>query len=427
MRTSTIALAEGGYALTLQYPNSVAFIYSRQPVIATFTQGANNVAAVNFTVMTGNMKKSHTESRALFNAKAEVDISRIMQLLAADVDSVLRRLDGRKGASLANTFYLSLSVTTRTGADVVLLKQSEGIVGMFGALDQGEIYGEHTQRRLWVNLPQTFNLWKDANDEQYFVTDTAYIYPTVAARFPCNECDFMEALEEAGETELIASLKSGIPIRNVGLTWRHRIEGGVETEEELRTVTLVPDCRTRYDGTYLRWINRRGELSYWLFTNSKLRVTSTLRDTFSRYYKGDPASLVRLGYVNPQKASYREAREMVLSASGLSLDEFEDLCDLATSPVVERLVVIDPEDTGTDVVLDGNLAGYDSTNVLVQTGTPDEVEGGDADTATHEIVNTWQRVNVAAGTFERNIRRRTPSRQDLEIIIELPERNTIQL
>lgn len=118
---------------------------------------------------------------------------------------------------------------------------------------------------------------------------------------------------------------------------------------------------------------------------------------------------------------------MVLSASGLSLDEFEDLCDLATSPVVERLVVIDPEDTGTDVVLDGNLAGYDSTNVLVQTGTPDEVEGGDADTATHEIVNTWQRVNVAAGTFERNIRRRTPSRQDLEIIIELPERNTIQL
>jgi hypothetical protein len=39
----------------------------------------------------------------------------------------------------------------------------------------------------------------------------------------------------------------------------------------------------------------------------------------------------------------------------------------------------------------------------------------------------WQRVTVAAGSYSRNIRRRTPNGQDVEIVIELPERNTIKL
>jgi hypothetical protein len=40
---------------------------------------------------------------------------------------------------------------------------------------------------------------------------------------------------------------------------------------------------------------------------------------------------------------------------------------------------------------------------------------------------TWELVYVAAGSLARNSRRNTPSRQDLEFVIELPERNTIKL
>ena len=121
---------------------------------------------------------------------------------------------------------------------------------------------------------------------------------------------------------------------------------------------------------------------------------------------------------------------MVLGAVGLSRDEFDDLCDLATSPLVERLMPdVLQEDTEVDIVYDGGDATTQDTDTLIESAAEldTEVEGGSASTGAVSQVNKWQRVNVVAGTFERGIKRMTPSRQDLEIIIELPERNTIKL
>lgn len=426
MRTTTVTVE--GNTLQIDYPNSIAFFYSRQPVIVTAPIGAGSLTGVEVTVSTST-GESHTERRAFHNDRAEFDISRTMQLLATEVDNVLRRIDLRPGATLTNKYTITFRATTASGVTSDLLEAE--VIGMYGALDQGEIYGEHTQRRLWVNFPQTFNLWKDKEGKIAFMTDSAIIEPETAAGTSCSECDFVAALEALGETQLLQSLRNGAPLRNLGLTWVSRIEDGQETEETLRTLTLVPDNRQRCEGTYLRWINRRGELSYFLFTNSKLRVTSAVSDSFTRYYEGDPSALVRSGFMNPQKACYREGREMVLGATGLSLDEFEDLCDLATSPVIERLM---PEIASNDTPTDYLFAGGDATDseALIDvdaeaTGDTEIVPGGAQIASAHTSVNKWQRVNIVAGTFERNIRRSTPSSQDLEIIIELPERNTIKL
>ena len=359
----------------------------------------------------------------------EFDLSRTLQLLAEDVDEWTVLFGDRGEETSLQQYTLTVSYVDTDGRAYQLL--NETLRAMYGALDQGEIYGEHTQRRLWVNFPQTFNLWKDANGEVAFVTDDAYIFPSISPDKPCNECNLMNALSAVGERELIDSLRNGVPLRNLGLTWRSRIQDGTETQEELRTITLIPDCHQPGDGTYLRWLNRRGEMSYWLFTNSKLRVTTAQTDSFSRYYSGDPAALVSSVYQNSQKASYREVREMVLGAVGLSLDEFDDLCDLASSPVVERLMPqVTQEDQGTDTIFDGGTAlQEEEPEVVIESGADldTEIEGGDAKTGKGTTTTRWQRVNVVAGTFERSIRRNTPSRQDLEIIIELPERNTIKL
>ena len=58
-----------------------------------------------------------------------------------------------------------------------------------------------------------------------------------------------------------------------------------------------------------------------------------------------------------------------------------------------------------------------------------EVDAGDAAAPDRLKADDylWQRVNVVAGSYARNIRRRTPNGQDFEILIELPERNTIKL
>lgn len=413
----------GSYvSATVYYPNSVAFIYSKTPVIVNIDTNASVVAYVSLTVTHNGA--SHTETRAPYKGCVEFDIRRTLQLLANDVDEAPQRLDYN---SLSSDFSLRLELSNSSNAYATLLELESCSRALHGALDQGEIYGEHTQRRLWINYPQTFALWRDANGELAFITDDAYIYPSAEGTDFC-ECDFVEALKEAGDTELLQELRSGRPLLNLGLTWRTRIADGQESREDIRTVTLVPDNTKRGDGTYLRWLNRRGELSYFLFTNSKVRVTSTVSETFTRYYNGDPATYDGGVFVNPQKANYREAREMVLGATGLSLDEYEDLCDLATSPIVERLMPDAIEDAPTARVFDGgDAAGDTSTIYLVGETATTEVGDGDALSGQVPIVNRWQRVNVAAGTFERSIRRNTPSLQDLEIIIELPERNTIQL
>ena len=97
---------------------------------------------------------------------------------------------------------------------------------------------------------------------------------------------------------------------------------------------------------------------------------------------------------------------------------------------MERLLPNVPEeDTEVDVVYSGGDATT-RTSVQVESGADatDAIEGGNAITGREaQPPYIWQRVNVAGGTFARNVRRETPSRQDLEFIIELPERNTIKL
>ena len=135
-------------------------------------------------------------------------------------------------------------------------------------------------------------------------------------------------------------------------------------------------------------------------------------------------------FVNSQKADYSEVREVVLGAVGLSREEYEDLCDLATSPLVERLIPPQEEVIGVNAVIDGGGAApqdtaYDGGEASADNDTIIDAEAQVEAEATVKLL--WQRVNVAAGTFARNIRRNTPSRQDLEFVIELPERNTIKL
>lgn len=416
-----------GQTLSIEYPNSIAFMYS--PQLVRVTGGAQASAKITITVTHRNSGRSHTETRAFYGGAVRFDISRIMQLLAPDVDELFQRLDNYEiGQSLTEPFALTVAYEN-AGRTTQLLNVND-ITALYGALDQGEIYGEHTQRRLWRNFPQTFNLWTDANGETAFVLEGAYVYPDIKGDGPCHECDLIGTLEAIGDSAGLAEILPGRPMRNIGLTWRKRVENGNEIDEEFRTITLIQeDCKPG-DGTYLRWLNRRGEVSYWFFKNSQIRVTSAVNNSFERYYENDPSAPVAGSYINSQKADYREAREMVIGAVGLSLDEFEDLCDLATSPLVERLMPNVPEeDTEVDIVYDGGHARTNS-GVIVESGANQdtEVDGGNARTGRQTAAPyVWQRVNVAAGSYARNIRRNTPSRQELEFVIELPERNTVKL
>lgn len=427
--TSLITQGPSQLGLNVSYPNSVAFMYSPQPVRVECTSGDAASLKVKVTVVHDVTGRSYEESRAFHDGIVSFSIERIMQLLAPDVDLLFQRIDHNAGKSLSEAFSLYVAYEDIDGITYPILSQPNSITALYGALDAGEIYGEHSQRRLWVNFPQTFNLWEDAMGDTAFVLDDAYIYPDTNGAGPCYECDLVGAMLETGDLEEFKRMLPEHPQRNIGLTWRTRIERGKEVPEEFRTVTLVPDFSKPGEGTYLRWLNRRGEVSYALFKNSQIRTTSSISNTFSRYYDGDPSEPQSGAYTNERKAEYREVREMVIGATGLSYDEYMDICDLATSPLVERLMPDVPEeDTQVDVIYDGGQADAASKVVVDTAEAAYEIEaGGAAPDRLEASQYIWQRVNVAAGTFARNIKRTTPSRQDLEIIIELPERNTIKL
>ena len=356
MRTKTITV--GGQSMRVDYPDVLAFMYSRQPVIVVPTYADGPLSVVVTHTASG---RTHTETRDPLGYEYEFDISRIMQLLAPDLDEITQEL-----GSLVNPLYESFTLSIVYDGATATLDTVKGVYGAKDALD--EPFGD-IRRRLWVNFPQTFPVWK--NSAGSIKLDIEKLGLSVALTDE-GECLLLSLLGIRFDPE-VKNEVIGMPVVEVKAT--APIASGT------RLLTLIPDHSTAEDGTYLRWVNRQGGMSYWLFKNSKLRTTSALRDSFQRYYSGDPSAAVDGIFRNPQKASYSEAREMALGAVGLSLEEYEDLCSLATSPVVERYLG----------------------------------------------ASKWQRVNVAAGTFERDIRHSTPSLQDLEIIIELPERNTVTL
>lgn len=377
MRTTTIDTPTG--YVSIHYPDVVAFMYSRQPVIVELSDTDVFSGPATVTVTNNETNRSYTEQRAFYNGRAEFDISRIMQLLAPDVDTITSRVDYETGQTLAQTFILTVETTENMeeGFEVA-------ITGMYGALDPGETYGKDAALRLWVNFPQTINIWKNLfNNVRFTFGDTGTdVTPPTYGSGPCWECEF-KAMAAQAPDEYAALLSR--PTDLLFVTRKYIAEeGSVKPQTGPRGIRLTIDHSEPKDGEYLRWLNRRGEMSYWLFTRSTLRVATSRDEAFRRHYGGNIAAPDGGIYKNSDKASFNEAREMALGATAVTLEEFEYISDLGTSPVVERMLT---QDNGI----------------------------------------RWQRVNVTAGTFERQIKRGTPSMQDIEVIIELPNRNTIKL
>lgn len=354
----------------VDYPNAVAFMYSRQPVIIACDLPDNTLVTAKVTCTSKN-NASYSETRKLKDQRAEFDISRIMQVLAGDPDEIMRRLD-YAAPSLAELFALEIQVA----GEIVMT--TEDIQALHGALDAGEVYGAPATIRWFMNYPQTINMWKEPHGRFELEMAGIWYQPEFAEGGPrCREVNIAAQLPE----ETLDILRNASVVLG-STTWFNVIEDGLASMQPIRSIILRPDNTPRGCGLYLRWLNRRGEISYWLFDKVQQETIAAVNEAFERYYGGDPATPVDNAFRNPEKRSYVETRRQTLVTTGLTGEEFDDLCDLQVSPVVEML-------------------GEDGT--------------------------LWHRVNVDAGTQSRRNRRDTPRLHDFEISITLPKRNTVQL
>ena len=417
MRTTQIKSPAG----VIHYPNGIAFMYSRQPVIIECGAGASYNTTVKVTCET-NGGASYTETRRMLNGRAEFDISRIMQTLARDVDGVLQRVDYENGSALAEVFSLEVTI----GNTKVLTLQNE-IQALYGALDAGEVYGQKTTRRLFMNYPQTFNIWKDAFGS--FQTTFAGVtntppYSEAAAR--CREVCPQTFLGAA----LLTALRNGQAVQGT-TSWLYRLQEGVQSTQLTRETTLIPDNSPRGLGVYLRWLNRRGEVSYWRFDKTQLETAGAVSESFRRHYEGDPAAPVDKVFRNEDKRSYEENRRLGITTTGLSEEEFDDLCTLLTSPVVEMLYVAE-EYTGLGLVVNGGTAAAVGDGAVDGQDAEANLTGLDGGAARETQLHyseedRWVRVNIEGGTQGRRNRQSTPRLHDFEATITLNQRNTARL
>lgn len=419
MRTTTFT---SPYTGTVSYPNAIAFMYSRQPVIIEGPAGYSSEVSVTVICDT-NGSSSHTETRRMFEGRAEFDLSRIMQTLARDVDGVLQRVDYETAGSLAEVFSLKVTVDGHKALDL-----SGDIHGMYGALDAAEVYGGRATRRLFMYYPQTVNVWKDLYGSLGMTLNGVSLNPSYAAGSQrCREVCPQAAMGSA----LKARLESGLSVTGT-TTWLYRIQEGAESQQTTREITFIPDIRERGRGVYLRWLNRRGEVSYWLFDRRQMETAGAVSEEFRRHYEGDPAAPVDSVFRNEQKRNYQEQRRLGLSASELSEEEFDELCTLLTSPVVEMLNVSE-EYHSLGMVLDNGTASSTSFEMGVDGSTAaaelDGVDGGAAALARlhYSAADRWIRVNVDGGAQARDTKFSTPRLHTFETTITLIERNTAKL
>ena len=387
-------LTESGRTIgTLSYISSLAFMYSRVPLLLSFLRPTGRVTV---TVTNQDTGESFQETRSTYNNKASFDLSRIMLYLAPDATSLLS--ESRAGLAACTAFSVSLSIGS-------VEAWSLPFVGIYGALNANEFYRYNSEglrgpvnRRLWVNFPQTFQIQNDENDEFYYQTEAGpKIYPE---RLNSDNFAYEDYLvqslsalsdDDIDANSLLLQLKAG-KYQTVGLSTDRAINAQAEVVGGNAPfwLRLHPDLTRRdaTDVTYLRWLQRDGSIGYWLFRSGELQTTSEEAASFQRYNENPNVSSYWDDFLhfdgNQLHADYAETRTLYLSAEIRNRDEFEYLCGLLTSPVVDRLV----------------------------------------DSETHE---GWERVNIMPSSQCLSLRRDTPFSRTLELAIQLPRRDTIKL
>lgn len=377
---------------TVTYISPMAFMYSQVPLTVRLPRATGSIRLKVECRDTGD---SFEEIHALHEAVARFDLSKIMQYLAPDVTSLLS--EQRNGLGAYAEFILTLYFA---GTEL----WSSVWQGIYGALNANEAYryniagkASPVSRRLWVNFPQTFAIQRDAHDEFYYLTEAGVkLYPEGANSDNfAHEDDLVHTLSTLSDNDIDANsllfqLKAGIA-QTVGLSNYYAINTQAEfvVSEEPYWLRLHPDLTPRdaTGVTYLRWLQRDGSIGYWLFRSGELQTTSDAGTGFQRFlvnpnapsYVGEFAH-----FDNALLADYTEARTLNLSAEIRNRDEYEYLCGLLTSPVVDRLV-----DSGQ--------------------------------------YQAWERVNIMPSSQSLSLRRDTPFSRTLELGVQLPRRDTIKL
>jgi hypothetical protein len=377
------------YEFRITYPEGTAFIYSPLPILVECDEMKNNPSVafrVSATVTNLESGKSFSVLREINKGRAYFNINRICQLLRADIDGALDEFGliktSRQAPTLATPYNVSLSIQNSA-------RLSFSIYGMPGTINPTESYGDHKSLRVFTNYPQTIEVWGNNGAIQI---GNEKVPLTKYALGDLTGCRHMYLPYALAGTEALEKLRED-KTQQASVTWQEVFKYGQSYRVESRALTLNPDNRPRGCGVYLRWLNRRGGVSYWLFDKTEKETSAKIEQSFYHMYTSD---LQGADILNAQKREYSAQQILGIRASSLSAEEYDDLLDLLYSPVVHML--FEPEEYQ-------NLGSVGSEPIVAG--------------PTIEQPELWVRVNPDGGTGARNLYRGTPRLHTFEATITL--------
>ena len=387
--------SSNGHILT--YPGLWAFMFSPMPVIYKYEGTGAAPTSVSLTVRCQDNGRSFTETRQLSQqSSARFDISRICQELAPELDTLADSLKGpdEPGDGAFNpcaAFFLS--VITLTNSSPVIILFNAPIYTRYGACDPGEVYsnsgaGLPSVVPFCINYPQTVTVYAGYSGSAAIMSKDGKIIHEFESCPICAEIYPLKVFTAEELNDYADDLASGeVDLR----TYRQICSDGDYSGTVLPAFIRLAADDTPADAPgrfFLRWLNRRGEFRYRLFYGGDYKVTVSESESFTRIqgYDEYTPSAGRT-YANPNKVDFTVARTLALGAPGVTAEEFDELVELAASPLV-HLYRHNSESAGT---------------------------------------SCWLRVNVQAGSYSRSRRRGTPQRMDFEINVILPPQNNPKL
>ncbi len=362
----------------VEYTGDIMAMFSPQPMKVVYD--SDSFIAVNISREDGQGSSIQLSREPILVGGKYVctfDLSRPMQLLC-DLEDAMDNIAYRQSDFQRHSSGIVISVTDDNRDELFYAT----IDALYAACDAGEAISATTERRrLFINFPQTISLGVDT-------TGVATITHGEEQRSYAAEgkmqvqVDLLAFMAEAGfDTSALLQCRED----SIDVSWSNSIvdNESSSTASATKRYILVPDLSPAGRGVYLRWMQRDGSIGYWLFGKSKKTFAASNGNAFNRHLAGNPAAPVNKVYRNGARQDYGISETITIGTSNVNDEEYEYLCGLVSSPVVDMLV-------------DGSAS-------------------------------TWMRVNVVAGTYEREYPKSGLERiADFELAITLPEKNTIK-
>ena len=337
------------------YPEKLAFAFN--PCLCYAVSGSGGNVAWTETTCGEHTLKIHAH-----HLQAHWDIRELLQAAIRD-----KSLNGD------TQWQVEYTIRAYRADGTLLAEKSAESFTIWGALHRGETW--NTDRRLYYfeGYPFDFQVYLAGREGKLVVyndgrpdglLDTSTYEGLYKFQLPETPAPAKERYEVRDFTGVVQQVTFD---ESFDLTFRYKFVG----REESVMVIDVMDTQFEYP-VYLRWINRHGFTSYWLFRGGEQRRQIEAQAEYVRNNLQEVNASTNLGDWSNRRRAYGRTDTQEICAPMVDREQFDFLQDLTSSPCVDLY---------------------------------------------HPETKTWEAVTIAEGTYTKT----TEQRQDFTLTIAMQE------